>query len=153
MNDSNLSLQKKLIQYIRRKVTMDFCDPDGILEDIKDCLSDITEIISKLIEVRSRKSLGNINYSKFPPGWTKLCNIHQGVGKLNFLSEGVALQVRFSSGNSVGWIQRGRSDRVLERFCSVVSDLKITFFNDKHNSCRNRQLQLDIETELIKLIN
>ena len=79
--------------------------------------------------------------------------MHQGVGKLNFLSEGVALQVRFSSGNSVGWIQRGRSDRVLERFCSVVSDLKITFFNDKHNSCRNRQLQLDIETELIKLIN
>ena len=60
-----------------KKVTTNCCNPDETLPGNKHCLSDITGVVSKFIGVTFRNSLGNINYSTFTSGWTKLCNILQ----------------------------------------------------------------------------
>ena len=65
---------------------MDWCDPDETQTDTKDYLNDVTEVTSKLTGVKFKKLPGNINYSTFPPGWTKLCNIHRGCVKLKLFS-------------------------------------------------------------------
>ena len=65
---------------------MDWCDPDETQTDTKDYLNDVTEVTSKLTGVKFKKLPGNINYSTFPPGWTKLCNIHRRCVKLKLFS-------------------------------------------------------------------
>ena len=65
---------------------MDWCDPDETQTDTKDYLNDVTEVTSKLTGVKFKNLPGNINYSTFPPGWTKLCNIHRGCVKLKLFS-------------------------------------------------------------------
>ena len=67
---------------------MDWWDPDKTQTDTKDYLSDATEVTSKLTGVKLRKLPGNINYSTFPPGWAKLCNIHRRGVKLKLFSLG-----------------------------------------------------------------
>ena len=47
---------------------MDCCDFGDTLLDTKDCLSNITSALSKLVGVKFRKLPGNINYSVFPSG-------------------------------------------------------------------------------------
>ena len=76
------------------------------------CLSDTTGVIPKLIGVKLRKSPGNINYSKFPPGWTdnKICI--EEIENSNFSQRRVVLKARFSPGNFPGWIQLGHWGRV-----------------------------------------
>ena len=59
-----------------------------------------------------RKSPGNINYSKFPPGWTNYVIRIGEVRNSNFFQRGVVLQVRFFPGSSPEWIQPGHWDRV-----------------------------------------
>ena len=51
-----------------KKVIKGCCDPDEVVADTKDCLSDTLEVISKLIRVKLIKSPGDINYRIFPPG-------------------------------------------------------------------------------------
>ena len=54
-----------------------------------------------------RKSPGNINYSKFPPGWTNYIIRIGEVRNSNFFQRGVVLQVRFFPGSSPGRFSRG----------------------------------------------
>ena len=113
--ETNLSFPRYLTQYLGAKVTTGYCDPDEILADTNECLSDTTVIISEFIKVKLRNSFENINYSPFLPGWTKLCNMHQGGVKFKLFSAGSVLQARFSPRRSPGWIQPGQWDRVLYR--------------------------------------
>ena len=46
----------------KKKITMDCYDLDKARADTKDCLSDITGIISNIIGVKFRDSSENINY-------------------------------------------------------------------------------------------
>ena len=62
------------------------------------------------IEVLS--SLGHINYSKLPPEWTKVCNIHWGGEKCKLFQWIVVFLARSSCGSSLGWIQLRDRDRV-----------------------------------------
>ena len=86
--ETNLSFPRYLTQYLGAKVTTGYCDPDEILADTNECLSDTTVIISEFIKVKLRNSFENINYSPFLPGWTKLCNMHQGGVKFKLFSAG-----------------------------------------------------------------
>ena len=65
---SNLSYRRNLTRYFGKKVTTDYGDGDETLGDSKDYLNDNTEVISKLIVVKFRKSTWNINYSTFYRG-------------------------------------------------------------------------------------
>ena len=56
-------LQKR--KKFEKKVTTDCYDLDESLADTKNCLSDTTDVISKLNEMKFRKSPGNINYSYY----------------------------------------------------------------------------------------
>ena len=74
------------------------------------CLSDTTGVIPKLIGVKLRKSPGNINYSKFPPGWTdnKIC----GDRKLKLFSAGSCFKGQIFTGkisgvDSAGTLRQG----------------------------------------------
>ena len=67
---------------------MDFSDPDDILADTKDCLSDNIAVISKLIRVKFKKLPRNISYSIFRPWWTKLCSMHREGRKFKLFSAG-----------------------------------------------------------------
>ena len=59
---------KKCNPNFREKVTTYCYDPDETLADIKDCFSNTTVVILKLIEVKFRISPENINYSTFQLG-------------------------------------------------------------------------------------
>ena len=67
---------------------MNCCESDETLADTKDFLSNIPGIISNPVEVKFRKPIGNMNYSTFLPGCTKLCNMLWGGGKFKLLSAG-----------------------------------------------------------------
>ena len=69
---------------------MDSCDPEETQEDNKNCLSDITGVISKHIGVNFGKSSGNTNDSTFPLRLAKLCNMVSGsaIFKLHSLGSG-----------------------------------------------------------------
>ena len=95
---SSLLQPRNLTRYSRKESTRNYCDHEQILTGIKDCLSDITGVIPKLIEVKFRKSPGNINHLTFSLESTKLCIMLRGR---------VVLQAKFSPGNSPGWIQPG----------------------------------------------
>ena len=88
MNENQSIISKKYHSIFRENVSTDFCGPDETAADTKDCLSDTTKEVSKLIRVKFRKSPGNINYSTFSPGWTKLYNIHWGGSKFKHFSAG-----------------------------------------------------------------
>ena len=49
-------------------VTTDFCGPDETLADINDCLSDLVEVIPKLVGVKFRELPVIIKCSLFAPG-------------------------------------------------------------------------------------
>ena len=66
--------------------------------------------------VKFRKSPGNMNYSAFSSGWTKLCNMYRGDRKFNFFLRGVVLQVRLSLGNSAVWIHLGHWDSMFKKY-------------------------------------
>ena len=57
----NLSWPRNLIQYFRKKITTDCCGSNETLAGTNDCLSDTTEVISKLIGVKLRKLLGHLD--------------------------------------------------------------------------------------------
>ena len=71
-------------------------------------------VIPKPNGVQFRKSLGNIKFLKFLPGWTnsKIC-----IGEVensNFSQQGVVLKARFPPGSFPGWIQLGHWGRVFK---------------------------------------
>ena len=88
INENQSIINKKLNLIFRKNVTMDCCDPDETLADTKDCLSDTTAVISKLIGMRFRKLPRNICYLTFPPWWAKLCSMHRGGRKFKPFSAG-----------------------------------------------------------------
>ena len=83
-NEKQPTITKKFNPIFHEKVTTDYCDHDETLPGTMDCLSDINGMISKFIGVKFRNSPGNINYSTFPSGWIKSCNILRGGGKYNY---------------------------------------------------------------------
>ena len=88
---TDLSYPRILSPYFRKKVITDCCHPDKTLADTKNCLSDTTEVISKLIGVKFRKSPGNISYSTFQllnNCVNKSCNMHRGGRKFKLFSAG-----------------------------------------------------------------
>ena len=105
------------------KVTTDCWDLNKTQADSKDSLSDTTSVISKFVRVKLRKSPANINYSRLPPGWTKLFNIHQEGGKfkiffsVEWFNTPDFQRGTLGGGNSQGWIKLGSWDRVF--FASV----------------------------------
>ena len=60
-NENQSIITKKFTPIFLEKDTTDCCDLNETRADIKDCLSDIIGVISKLIKVTFRKSPGNIN--------------------------------------------------------------------------------------------
>ena len=64
----NLLQPRKVEQYFEKKVTKECRDPDETLAYTKDCLSDTTRVISKLIGVNFKKS----------PGISILQSFHRG---------------------------------------------------------------------------
>ena len=111
---TNLFLPRSLELYFGKKVTKECCDPDETLADTKGCLSDTTSVIPKLIGVQFRKSLGNIKFSKFLPGWTNYKICIGEVENSNFSQQGVVSKARFSPGSFLGWIQLGHWGRVFK---------------------------------------
>ena len=99
----NLSYPRYLTRYFRKNFIGDCCDLDETLADTEDRLSDTTDVTSKLTGVKFRKSPGNINYSTFPQGWTRLCNIHRGEWRFKLFQRGVVLQAIFLPGNWRKW--------------------------------------------------
>ena len=110
---SSLSEPRNLTWCSWEKVTTYWCDdPNENLAGTRDCLGDTFGIVSKHIRVKFRKSLGNINYSRLPPRWTKLGKIVR-VGdnlKLFWAGSGFTDQIftgEFSGVNSAGTLRQG----------------------------------------------
>ena len=117
-----------------------------------------------------RKSTGNINYSKFPPGWTNYIIRIGEVRNSNFFQRGVVLQVRFFPGSSVGWIQSRHWGRVCKqyehgicfwkfwsnwKYIPVLANLNCRTINNKTISClKNKKavLILDMYRNIIASI-
>ena len=108
-----------------KKVTTDYCDPDETLSSTKVCLSDITRVIVKFIEVKFRTSPGNISYSTFPSGLTELCNILPGVRKPKSFQPGNCFTGQIFTGNSPEWIRPGHRDTVLKTNIFFINNLYI----------------------------
>ena len=104
---NSLLQPRNLTRYSRKESTRNCCDHEQILTGTKDCLNDITGVIPKLIEVKFRKSPGNINHLTFSLESTKLCIMLREDEKFNFFQGRVVLQAKFSPRNSPGWIQPG----------------------------------------------
>ena len=66
--------------------SQDCYDPDETLAEDKDCLSETTGVISKLIGAKFRKLPGNMNYSTLWSEETKLYNIRRGGRKIKLFS-------------------------------------------------------------------
>ena len=95
-NEIQSNITKTFNSIFHKKVTTDCCDPSETLADTKDY--NITEVISIFIEMKFRKSSGNVNYSKFPPGWTELCNMHWVDGKFKLFSAGSSFKDQIFTG-------------------------------------------------------
>ena len=92
MNENQSIISQKFYSIFRGKNQHRCCGPDETAEDTKDCLSDTTEEVSKLVRGKFRKSPGNINYSAFSSGLTKLYDMHGEVANSNISLGGVVLQ-------------------------------------------------------------
>ena len=107
---------------LRKKGNTDLCYPRETLADTKDCLSCITELTSKLVGMKFRKSPENIDYSTFLREWTKLCNLHRGVESSKFFQQRMVSRAWFRPGNLRGGFSRGtETGCVISRM--VVTDL------------------------------
>ena len=92
MNENQSIISQKFHSIFRGKIQHRCCGPDETAEDTKDCLSDTTEEVSKLVTGKFRKSPGNINYSAFSSGSTKSYDMHREVANSNISLRGVVLQ-------------------------------------------------------------
>ena len=122
--NTNLSHPRNLTLYFGKIVSTDCCDPNETLGDTKACISDTTELRSKLIGVKLRKSPRNISYSKFLPGSIKLFNMHRGVKKLKLFSVRIGFTGQIFIGEVSGVDQPEYWDRVFQiaytnQYCHV----------------------------------
>ena len=97
-NKNQPAISKQFNPKFREKVTTDCYDADETLRDTKKFLTDITGVL--LIGVNFRKSPGNINNSTFPWGELNYAIHSAEIENLNLFHRGMALQTRFSPGNS-----------------------------------------------------
>ena len=77
----------------------------------------------KTHRVKFRKSLGNINYSTFPQGWTRLCNMHWEGRNFKLFSAKSGFTGQIFTGNSPEWIHLGHPERLLNVLIRVVRQI------------------------------